>query len=78
MITSKQTEKIQKFIKPYRITDGKNFKLKAIDPDDMGEFGKNDKDRLKEALEEGIAQMRELQEKLYADNKWGVLLIFQA
>jgi len=78
MITSKQTEKIQKFIKPYRITDGKNFKLKDIDPDDMGEFGKNDKDRLKEALEEGIAQMRELQEKLYADNKWGVLLIFQA
>lgn len=78
MITSKQTEKIQKLIKPYRITDGKNFKLKDIDPDDSGEFEKNDKDRLKELLVEGIGQLRELQEKLYADDKWGVLLIFQA
>jgi PPK2 family polyphosphate:nucleotide phosphotransferase len=78
MITSKQTEKIQKLIKPYCITDGKNFKLKDIDPDDSGDFGKNDKDRLKEALVEGIDQLRELQEKLYADDRWGVLLIFQA
>jgi len=78
MITDKQAEKIQKFIKPYRITDGKSFKLKDIDPDDTGDFSKNDKDRLTEALDEGIAQLRELQEKLYADDKWGVLLIFQA
>jgi PPK2 family polyphosphate:nucleotide phosphotransferase len=78
MITSKQSEKIKKFIKPYCITDGKNFRLKDIDPDDMGDFGKNDKDRLKEALIEGIDLLRELQEKLYADDRWGVLLIFQA
>lgn len=78
MITDKQVERIKKFIKPYCITDGKNFKLKDIDPDDTGEFGRNDKDRLKETLEEGILQLRELQEKLYADDKWGVLLIFQA
>jgi len=78
MITDKQAEKIRKFIKPYCITDGKSFKLKDIDPDDTGEFDKNDKERLKESLDEGIAQLRELQEKLYADDKWGVLLIFQA
>jgi PPK2 family polyphosphate:nucleotide phosphotransferase len=78
MITDKQAEKIKKFIKPYCITDGKNFKLKDIDPDDSGEFGKNDKDRLKEMLEEGITQLREIQSKLYAEDKWGVLLIFQA
>jgi len=78
MITEKQAEKIRKFIKPYCITDGKSFKLKDIDPDDTGEFDKNDKERLKESLDEGIAQLRELQEKLYADDKWGVLLIFQA
>lgn len=78
MITDKQEEKIKKFIKPYYITDGKNFKLKDFDPDDSGEFGKNDKDSLKELLQEGILQLRELQEKLYADDKWGVLLIFQA
>jgi PPK2 family polyphosphate:nucleotide phosphotransferase len=78
MISDKQADRIKKFIKPYCITDGKNFKLKDIDPDDSGEFGKNDKDRLKESLDEGITILRELQEKLYADDKWGVLLIFQA
>lgn len=78
MITNKQAIRIKKLIKPYCITDGKNFKLKDFDPDDSGEFGKNDKDALKELLEEEIIQLRELQEKLYADDKWGVLLIFQA
>jgi len=78
MPTDKQLEKIRKTIKPYRITDGKNFKLKDIDPDDTGDFDKDDKDRFKVALDEGIKMLRELQEKLYADNRWGVLLIFQA
>jgi len=78
MVTNKQLERINKLINPYRITDGKEFKLKDIDPDDTGDFGKSDKDRFKEALDEGIQVLRELQEKLYADDKWGVLLIFQA
>ncbi len=78
MPTNKQLERINKLINPYRITDGKEFKLKDIDPDDTGDFGKSDKDRFKEALDEGIQVLRELQEKLYADDKWGVLLIFQA
>jgi PPK2 family polyphosphate:nucleotide phosphotransferase len=74
----KQLERVRKLIKPYRVTDGKNFRLKDIDPDDTGDFDKNDKERFKSALDEGILVLRELQEKLYADNKWGVLLIFQA
>jgi PPK2 family polyphosphate:nucleotide phosphotransferase len=78
MSSNNQIEKIHKFIKPYCITDGKSFKLKDIEPDDTGEFGKNDKERLKAALDEGIELLREYQEKLYADDKWGVLLIFQA
>jgi PPK2 family polyphosphate:nucleotide phosphotransferase len=78
MPTEKQLEKIRKLIKPYRITDGKNFKLKDVDPDDTNDFDKDDKDHFKDVLDEGIKILRELQEKLYADNKWGVLLIFQA
>jgi PPK2 family polyphosphate:nucleotide phosphotransferase len=77
-ITKKQLDRIQKIIRPYRITDGKNFKLKNIDPDDTADFMKDDKDKLKLALTEGIEMLRELQDKLYADDKWGVLLIFQA
>jgi PPK2 family polyphosphate:nucleotide phosphotransferase len=78
MAIDKQLDRIRKIIKPYRITDGKNFKLKDIDPDDTGDFDKDDKEQFKVALDEGIKMLRELQEKLYADNRWGVLLIFQA
>ena len=78
MSNHKQIEKVRQFIKPYRIDDGKNFRLKDYDPSDTGKFDKDDKDGLKEALEEGIQMLRKFQEKLYADDKWGVLLIFQA
>jgi len=78
MPTKKQLERIQELINPYRIADGNKFKLKNIDPGDTGEFGKSDKEQFKETLDEGVNILRELQEKLYADDKWGVLLIFQA
>ena len=78
MPTDKQRERIHKIIKPYRVTDGKEFRLKDIDPDDTGEFDKDDKERFKEALDEGIIVLREMQDRLYADDKWGMLLIFQA
>jgi PPK2 family polyphosphate:nucleotide phosphotransferase len=74
----KQFDRVRKLIKPYRITNGKNFKLKDINPDDTADFEKNDKEKFKIALDEGINILRDLQAKLYADNRWGVLLIFQA
>ena len=40
MPTEKQLDRIRKLIKPYRISDGKNFKLKNIDPEDTGDFDK--------------------------------------
>jgi PPK2 family polyphosphate:nucleotide phosphotransferase len=78
MPTERQLERIREIIEPYRITDGKNFRLKDIDPEDTGDFNKTDKERFGVALEEGILMLRELQERLYADDKWGILLIFQA
>jgi PPK2 family polyphosphate:nucleotide phosphotransferase len=64
---------------PFRVTKGKNFRLKDLDPDDTLDFTKEaDKTRAKEALATGIAALDELQDKLYAQDKWAVLLIFQA
>ena len=64
---------------PFRVTRGKNFRLKDVDPDDTLDFTKEaDKTRAKEALATGIAALDELQDKLYAQDKWAVLLIFQA
>jgi PPK2 family polyphosphate:nucleotide phosphotransferase len=65
--------------KPFRITKGKDFRLKDVDPDDTLDFTKEaDKARSKEVLATGVAALAELQDKLYAQDKWAVLLIFQA
>jgi PPK2 family polyphosphate:nucleotide phosphotransferase len=63
---------------PYRITDGKKFRMKDIDPGDTGTLKAEDKPRAKEALQIGIDALAELQDMLYAQDKWAVLLIFQA
>ena len=68
----------RKFAAPYRVTAGKRFRLENFDPGDTGSLQREDKPRAKEALQRGIDAMRELQDKLYAQNRWGVLLIFQA
>jgi PPK2 family polyphosphate:nucleotide phosphotransferase len=65
--------------KPFRIDKGKNFHLKDVDPDDTLDFTKEaDKPLAKEALARGVTALAELQDKLYAQDKWAVLLIFQA
>ncbi len=64
--------------RPYRVTEGRAFRLKDYDPSDTGELKKEDKPRAKEALKDGVALLSELQDKLYAQTTWSVLLIFQA
>jgi PPK2 family polyphosphate:nucleotide phosphotransferase len=63
---------------PYRIDDGKGFKLKKFDPGETGGLKAEDKPRAKEALALGIEALADLQDKLYARDQWSVLLIFQA
>ncbi|MEI6352092.1 MAG: polyphosphate kinase 2 family protein [Verrucomicrobiota bacterium] len=65
-----------KFVEPYRVTDGKRFKLKHIDPADTGNL--ESKEHASTLLQAGITMLRELQEKLYAQDKRALLLIFQA
>ncbi|HEY5868680.1 MAG TPA: hypothetical protein VI542_24495 [Candidatus Tectomicrobia bacterium] len=69
---------IKRFIKPYRITDGKSFRLKNIDPADTGKLGSGDKEEARSLLRDGVELLSELQEELYAQDLWGILLIFQA
>src|SRR5262245_38670262 len=69
---------ISEFIEPYRVTKGKNFKLKDCDPGDTGGLGSEFKDDAKELMTRGMEMITELQDKLYAQNHWAVLLIFQA
>jgi PPK2 family polyphosphate:nucleotide phosphotransferase len=64
--------------RPYRIRDGRGFRLKDIDPGDTGALGAEDKAEAVEALEVGRNALAELQDKLYAQDRWAVLLVFQA
>jgi PPK2 family polyphosphate:nucleotide phosphotransferase len=68
----------RKLSKPYRVTDGKKFRLKDVDPGDTGELKSEDKSRAKEALETGVEALATLQDILYAQDRWSVLLVFQA
>ncbi len=65
-----------KFSKPYRVDHGKKFRLKSYDPTDTAKL--HSQERAEELLAKGIARMAELQDKLYAQDRWGLLLIFQA
>jgi PPK2 family polyphosphate:nucleotide phosphotransferase len=67
----------RKLAKPFRVTDD-SFRLKDIDPGDTLEFTSEDKPRAKEALAMGIGLLAALQDMLYAQDRWAVLLIFQA
>lgn len=68
--------KAAKLADPYCITNGEKFRLKDFDPRDTGRF--KSKEHAQELLESGIEQLRHLQEKLYAQNSWSLLLILQA
>ena len=66
-----------RLIQPYLVDRGKRFRLNDVDPGDTGTIGAS-KAQAKELLQEGVDRLRALQEKLYAQDQWGVLLIFQA
>jgi PPK2 family polyphosphate:nucleotide phosphotransferase len=68
----------REFSKPYRITGGKKFRLKDFDPDDTGHLGRGDKPKAGQALAEGVLALADLQDRLYAQDQWSLLLIFQA
>ena len=65
-----------KFSKPYRVEHGRKFRLRDHDPADTATL--SSEERAGELLAKGVARMAELQDKLYAQDRWGLLLIFQA
>jgi PPK2 family polyphosphate:nucleotide phosphotransferase len=69
---------ISEFIEPYRVNKGKAFKLKDHDPGDTGGVETDSKAEAKELMQRGMKMLTELQDMLYAQDRWAVLLIFQA
>jgi PPK2 family polyphosphate:nucleotide phosphotransferase len=64
-------------VKAFRVKDGSKFRLDDVDPKDT--LGLDiDKNEAKAILEADIKRLRDLQERLYADARWSLLVIFQA
>ena len=73
---SKLCKEASRIVEPYCITNGEQFRLKDHDPADAN--GLKDKHQAQGLLEDGIALLSHMQEKLYAQDRWALLLIFQA
>jgi len=78
MKTKEIIRKAHKFVDSFRVTDGKKFRLRDFDPADTLGIKSEFKPRAKEALAVGVQALADFQDKLYAQDKWAVLLIFQA
>src|SRR5437764_5619540 len=78
MKTKQVIEAAHRLSKPYRVRNGKKFRLKDVDPGDTGELQSEDKARAEGALQTGVGSLTELQDMLYGQDRWALLLIFQA
>ncbi|MFM7514896.1 MAG: polyphosphate kinase 2 family protein [Cyanobium sp.] len=66
------------FCAPFRIDDGDGFRLSSIDPGDTLSLDAGDKPESQRVLAEGVEILADLQDRLYAQDRWALLLIFQA
>lgn len=71
-------KKAKKFSKLYCVGKGDDFKLKDYETKASFDLGSNEKTIVKETLELGVEALAAMQETLYAQDKWSVLLVFQA
>jgi PPK2 family polyphosphate:nucleotide phosphotransferase len=78
MDLEKALKNARTFSRPYAVRNGKKFRLKDYDPADTGGFGSDAKPAAREALRAGVETLAKLQDVLYAQDRWSVLLIFQA
>ena len=72
----KRLRRLAELVEPFKVTSGRRFRLRDYDPDDTRGVGS--KEEAQEYLKRGVELLAEMQDKLYAQDQWGVLLIFQA
>ncbi len=78
MLAKVTAKRIRRFIAPYRVASGKGFRLKDIDPGDTHGLSSERKPEARELLARGVDWLADAQDKLYAQDRWSVLLVFQA
>jgi PPK2 family polyphosphate:nucleotide phosphotransferase len=68
--------KPSQYVKQFRVSDGAEFRLKDFDPAET--LGLKSKEHAQETLESGIARLCDLQDKLFAQDRWSILVVLQA
>jgi len=68
--------KPSQYVKQFRVSDGAEFRLKDFDPAET--LGLKSKEHAQETLESGIARLCDLQDKLFAQDRWAILVVLQA
>jgi PPK2 family polyphosphate:nucleotide phosphotransferase len=71
-------KRAKKFSKNYCVGDGETFRLKDYNTKPDSELVGEDKPRLKPTLELGVKALAAMQDTLYAQDRWSLLVIFQA
>jgi len=71
-------KQLRKVVARYRVADGKKFRLEKFAPDDTHGLGAEDKPASTQLLAQGVGMLAELQDKLYAQDRKSLLLVFQA
>ncbi|HZF18850.1 MAG TPA: polyphosphate kinase 2 family protein, partial [Burkholderiales bacterium] len=69
---------MRKLAAPYCCRDGAKFRLKDADPGDTGDLEDESKDEAQRLLAAGVERLARLQDKLFAQARWSLLLVFQA
>jgi PPK2 family polyphosphate:nucleotide phosphotransferase len=77
MLTKENLDRIEKYVRPFRITKGKRFQLKDFDPGSTCGL-KPEKGEAAELLRRGTQWLAQEQDMLYAQDRWSLLLVFQA
>jgi PPK2 family polyphosphate:nucleotide phosphotransferase len=73
-----QLKRVLKIADRYRIGDDHKFRLKDIDPGDTAGLKSESKQEAQELLQQSVQHLAKFQDKLYANDRWALLLIFQA
>lgn len=71
-------QRARSFCEPFRIGNGEGFHLAQVNPSETLHLDRHDKKTAEAVLAEGVALLSELQDRLYAQDRWALLLIFQA
>jgi PPK2 family polyphosphate:nucleotide phosphotransferase len=77
MLSKSQRQRLERFVNRYRVTRGKGFRLRDVNPDDTAGLDM-EREEAKALLAEGVALLSGMQDRLYAQDRWSVLVLFQA